>query len=72
MEPQESAVSRSATAVGIAVIWAEFDWGEDIYRARQTVTEKLSRVAWFSPAGGRPTVSGSHFFDHGRNSVPRY
>ena len=36
---------RSATAVGIAVIWADFDWGEDIYRARQTVTEKLTAVA---------------------------
>ncbi|MCZ6752458.1 MAG: efflux RND transporter permease subunit, partial [Acidobacteria bacterium] len=40
---------RSATAVGIAVIWAEFDWGEDIYRARQTVTEKLSQVAGSLP-----------------------
>ena len=36
---------RSATAVGIAVIWVDFDWGEDIYRARQTVTEKLTAVA---------------------------
>ena len=36
---------RSATAVGIAVIWVDFGWGEDIYRARQTVTEKLTAVA---------------------------
>jgi len=33
---------RSATAVGVAIIWTEFDWGEDILRARQTVTEKLN------------------------------
>ena len=33
---------RSATAVGVGIIWTEFDWGEDILRARQTVTEKLN------------------------------
>src|SRR5881296_2091246 len=43
---------RSATAVGIAVIWVEFEWGEDIYRARQTVTEKLNQAASALP----PTV----------------
>ena len=36
---------RSATAVGIAVVWVDFDWGEDTYRVRQTVTEKLMTVA---------------------------
>ena len=43
---------RSATAVGVAVVWVEFDWGQDINRARQTVTEKLSLVASSLP----PTV----------------
>ncbi len=47
---------RSATAVGIAVIWVEFEWGEDIYRARQTVNEKLSAVAGSLPPGVEPPV----------------
>jgi CzcA family heavy metal efflux pump len=36
---------RSATAVGIAVVWVEFEWGQDIYRARQTVSERVIAVA---------------------------
>ena len=49
---------RSATAVGIAVIWAEFDWGEDIYRARQVVTEKLNLVSGsLPPEVNRPFLS---------------
>src|SRR6266542_1679429 len=36
---------RSATAVGVAVIWVEFDWGQEIHRARQTVNEKLALVS---------------------------
>src|SRR6266699_3128765 len=35
---------RSATAVGVAVIWVEFNWGRDIQRARQILTEKLNQV----------------------------
>ncbi|MFN3326465.1 MAG: efflux RND transporter permease subunit [Bryobacteraceae bacterium] len=33
---------RSATALGVAVVWTEFEWGEDVARARQVVTERLA------------------------------
>ena len=56
--PIESAINgapgvrrvRSATAVGVAVIWVEFEWGQEIHRARQTVNEKLSLVSAALPS----------------------
>ena len=42
---------RSSTAQGISVVWVEFDWGMEIFRARQIVSEKLQTVASGLPTG---------------------
>jgi CzcA family heavy metal efflux pump len=47
---------RSATAVGIAVVWVEFDWGADVFRARQLVAEKLTLVSGTLPPQVAPPI----------------
>lgn len=42
---------RSNSSQGFSFVWVEFDWGEDIFRARQIVSEKLSTITSQMPEG---------------------
>ena len=60
---------RSSSAQGYSFVWVEFDWGTDVFKARQIVSEKLISISENMPIGvGQPllapqsSVMGEIFF----------
>ncbi len=49
---------RSLSSQGFSFVWAEFDWGTDIFKARQIVSEKLISISSQMPIGiGQPELA---------------
>ncbi len=49
---------RSASSLGFSIVWAEFNWGTEIYKARQIVSEKLQTIQDQMPkTAGTPVLA---------------
>ncbi len=48
---------RSASAIGLSIVWVDLEWGADLYDARQLVAERLSTVRGTLPGDVEPFIT---------------
>ena len=48
---------RSNSTTGFSFVWVEFDWGIDVFKARQIVSEKMATVSEQLPEGVTPVLA---------------